>query len=180
MSGPETEYQRIISEYDWEQLEALWDDIQAGNTPEWQAGKAFEYLILRAFQLDGAKVRWPYVVEKNVEQIDGAIHISSFSCLLECKDQSENINIEPIAKLRNQLLRRPAATVGLVFSRKGFTQSARVLVRYSAPQTILLWSGPEIDKAIQKRYMREGLIAKYRYCVEYGIPYYNIIGEFEA
>jgi hypothetical protein len=40
--------------------------IEAGNTSGWAPGKAFEYLVLRAFQLEGAEVRWPYSV-----RIDG-------------------------------------------------------------------------------------------------------------
>jgi hypothetical protein len=77
----------------------------------WDEGKALEYLVLRAFQLDGAEVAWPYTVkvkDRIVEQIDGVMYVDSLACLIECKDTSQEVNIEAIAKLRNQLLRRPA------------------------------------------------------------------------
>jgi hypothetical protein len=113
------EYESMIKSLQWDALRSLWDNIEKRNTPDWESGKAFEYLIIRAFELDGAEVRYPYNVrlfEEEIEQIDGAIHISEFSCLVESKDFADKkVDIAPIAKLRNQLLRRPTATVGLVF-----------------------------------------------------------------
>jgi hypothetical protein len=61
--------------------------------------------------------------------------------LIECKDTFKEVNIEAIAKLRNQLLRRPAATIVSVFSRSGFTEAKVTLTGFVAPQTILLWRG---------------------------------------
>src|SRR4051812_40708911 len=109
-----------------------------------------EYLVLRAFQLDGAVVRWPYVVHEDgeeIEQIDGVVYFDSVAGMIECKDTDKPTNIEPVAKLRNQLLRRPSGTIGVVFSRSGFTEAASLLARFIAPQTILLWSGDEVAYA---------------------------------
>jgi hypothetical protein len=107
----EAEYVADIRKLGWSGLQKLWRAIGARDTPDWQLGKAFEYLVLRAFELDGGDVRWPYSVGlagiEEVEQIDGSVQIGSFYCLLECKDEVGNISIGPIAKLRNQLLRRP-------------------------------------------------------------------------
>ena len=160
--------------------ESLWDGIGRRRTPGWEDGKALEYLVLRIFQLDGARVRWPYRVEidpegETVEQIDGAVHWGSLSCLIETKDlRADHVNVEPIAKLRNQLLRRPSSTVGLVFSRTGFTSAAQYLARFNAPQAILLWDGEEIAFAIDRRKICDYLIEKYYVCVESGIPYFDI------
>ena len=57
----EAEYVRKISDYDSaDRLLDLWKAIEGRNTsPVWAAGKALEYLVLRAFQLEGATVRWP-------------------------------------------------------------------------------------------------------------------------
>jgi hypothetical protein len=57
-------------------LVKLYDQIKSGVTPGWDPGKAFEYLIIRAFELEGAKVAWPYTVimhDQEIEQIDGAV-----------------------------------------------------------------------------------------------------------
>ena len=62
----------------------------------------------------------------------------------------------------------PAGVVGAVFASSEFTYSAKMLNRYVAPETILLWDGAEVTLALQKRKMREGLLAKYRFAVEYG------------
>jgi hypothetical protein len=49
------EYQAAIQKLDWDGLQNLWERIETRSTaPDWAAGKAFEYLVLRAFELDGA------------------------------------------------------------------------------------------------------------------------------
>lgn len=171
------EYQVRIEEFSWEELQTLWMAIEQRDTTEWEAGKAFEYLILRAFQLDGAEVRWPYSVQlfgEEIEQIDGAVYCAGLSCLVESKDLAENVAIAPVAKLRNQLLRRPVGTVGLMFSRTGFTDPARVLAHFALPQAILLWSGEEIAYALRQKTICELLVLKYRVCVESGLPDYDV------
>ena len=172
-------YRKRIQSYNWNKLERLWLRIKNGTTTRWwDAGKAFEYLILKAFELDSALVRYPYQVkmeEEVVEKIDGAVHIEGLSCLVECKDYSErNVDIEPIAKIRNQLLRRPSSAIGLIFSKTGFTEPALTLAQHLAPQTILLWSSQEIDYIIQKREISKFLKIKYIKCIEEGMPDYFI------
>ncbi|MGA1133428.1 MAG: hypothetical protein ACO31I_14425 [Prochlorotrichaceae cyanobacterium] len=85
-----------------------------------------------------------------------------------------NLNQTPIAKLRNQLLRRPASTIGLIFSRTGFTEPARQLSYFVSPQTILLWSGEEIEYGLDQKSICELLVRKYRMCVAEGLPDYDI------
>lgn len=161
-------------------LRELWHAIKARDTPGWPAGKALEHLILRAFELDGAEVRWPYEVQLYddvIEQIDGAIHVDGCSFLVETKDQVDVQNVEPLAKLRSQLLRRPAGTVGLVFSFSGFTSSAQILAGHMAPTTILLWHGAEIELAMRSRQVepfRRGLRWKLRLAVEEGAAFSDL------
>ncbi len=169
----------MIQSLQWEDLRALWERIENRNTPEWGLGKAFEYLVIRAFQLDGADVKYSYRVRlfgEEVEQVDGVVYCSGLSCLVESKDFADRVNVDiaPIAKLRNQLLRRPANTLGLVFSRTGFTDPARHLSYFSLPQTILLWSGEEIEYALEQESICELLLLKYRVCVEDGLPDYDV------
>src|SRR5262249_37291338 len=144
----DAEYEAMIRQYDdWDKLRTLWEAVRIGDTPGWAAGKAFEYLVLHAFHLDGGVVRWPYSVEiesEVVEQIDGFIHIGRFSCIVESKHTERPVAIAPIAKMRNQLLRRHSGAIGLVFSYTGFTDAAVILAKYIAPQAILLWTGPEM------------------------------------
>jgi hypothetical protein len=69
-------------------LRELFAQIEARDTPGWEPGRAFEYLVLRLFELDGAIVRWPYEVDLHghvVEQIDGAVKVAGLHGLLECK-----------------------------------------------------------------------------------------------
>ena len=172
-----SEYEAQIRALGWNDLRALWSAIEQRDTPGWEAGKALEYLVIRAFELDGAQVRWPYSVHlfgEEVEEIDGVVYFAGLSCLVESKDLSENVAIGPIAKLRNQLLRRPAGTVGLMFSRMGFTDPARFLAHFALPQAILLWSGDEIEYALARERMGEFLMMKYRICVEDGLPVYDV------
>jgi hypothetical protein len=139
----EFDYRQRISQYSPTQLIDLWEQIQTKETPDWDPGKALEYVVLRAFEIEGAAVTYPFFVRMGgaiVEQIDGAVYSDHLSCLVECKDQESNITIDPVAKLRNQLLRRPAGIVGLVFSSSSFTASTLILAQYSASQSILLFS----------------------------------------
>jgi hypothetical protein len=172
-------YESTIQSLQWDGLRTLWDNIENRNTPGWEAGLAFEYLVLRAFQLDGAEVRWPYRVKlfgEEVEQIDGVVYCNGLSCLVESKDFADktNVDVTPIAKLRNQLLRRPAGTIGLVFSRTGFTDPSRHLSYFSLPQAILLWNGEEIKYALDNEIICELLTLKYRVCIEDGMTDYDV------
>ncbi len=97
----------------------------------------------------GGRVRWPYEIKMNghvIEQIDGAVEAAGLHCLIESKDEQDPLAIAPVAKMRNQLMRRPAATVGLIFSTSGYTAPAQVLAGYLGSQTILFWH-PRGDQA---------------------------------
>ena len=96
------------------------------------------------------------------------VEAAGIHCLLESKDWSKPISIEPIAILRNQLLRRPAATIGMVFSRSGYTEAALLLAGYLGGQTILLWHPGEITMALTNEKIVPLLTAKHRACVESG------------
>lgn len=174
---------RIVA-CDWPDLRKLWAAIESGSTTEWVPGKAFEYLVLRAFQLEGAEVVWPYSVsladiargsaESVAEQIDGFVLVDGLACLLECKDHKDKLNIDSIAKMRNLLLRRSAHVIGLVISRSGFSEAALQLAHYLSPQMILLWNGDEVAYALESKGFREGLAAKYKAYVTKGLPDYHI------
>jgi hypothetical protein len=168
-----TDYAARIRMLDWEGLRDLWDQPTSARVPAWPPGKAFEYLILRAFELDGATVRWPFEVtlhDSVIEQIDGAVYAGHLSCLVEAKDSTSTVDVAVLAKLRAQLARRPSGTIGAVFSRMGFTRSAFALAGYFAPQTVLLWSGEEVEECLRQESIAVTLLAKYRECVEEGAP----------
>ena len=173
----EVDYRQRIAGYTSPQLLDLWGQIQRGDTPGWDDGKALEYLVLRAFEVEGAVVTYPFTVQMGgeiVEQIDGAVYTDGLSCLVECKDHENNIAIDAVAKLRHQLLRRPAGIIGLVFSSTNFTRSTIILAQYSASQAILLWDREDLDYALIHQQMRIGLVTKYRYCAERGLPNYSL------
>jgi len=171
-------YENEIQLLAWNGLRTLWENIKNRNVPGWEAGKAFEYLVLRAFQLDGAEVKWPYTVQlfgSQIEQIDGAIYYGGLSCLVESKDFGDKtVDTTTIAKLRNQLLRRPGGTIGLMFCRTDFTNPARHLSYFSLPQAILLWNGEEIQYALEHEIICELLTFKYHACIEHGLTDYDV------
>jgi hypothetical protein len=172
-----SDYVAMARSLDWDGLERLWRMIEARETPGWIPGKAFEHLILRSFELSGSRVIWPYGVPMNgaiVEQIDGMVIYDHFTCLIEAKDERDPINVEPIAKLRNQLLRRPSGVLGSVFSYSGFTAPARTLAQYTSPQAILLWNGREVDSLIKTREFKAALARKFEYMVQMGEPDFDI------
>ncbi|MBF0550412.1 MAG: restriction endonuclease [Deltaproteobacteria bacterium] len=169
------EYVHLARSYDWEDLQSLWKDIMAGNTPGWPPGKALEHLVLRAFELNGAEVVWPFEVKisgKIAEQIDGVVYSDGLICLVECKDTNEREDVEPIAKLQYKLLRRPSGVLGALISKNGFTDPAIRLAQYQIPKAILLWEGNDISFALEKRSITNALRLKYRIYVEHGAPDY--------
>jgi hypothetical protein len=166
-----------IRELDWSGLRLLWSSIKAGRATGWSPGRAFELLVLRAFELDGAEVRWPYLVYhagELIEQLDGAVYAAGLSCLVETKDTAALVEVTALAKLRNQLARRPASAVGLFFSRSGFTDAALALASYFAPQTVLLWNGQDVDYVLESESSTAALMAKYRQAVEEGRAHFRL------
>lgn len=157
--------------------------LNGENVPPWQPGKLLEYFILRAFRDEGAEITWPYEVRQDgqtLEQIDGAIHFARIHCLIEAKDHGAPLNFDPIAKLRNQLLRRPSLTIGSVFSRSGYTDPAKALARFAFPQTILLWEASELAFAFKKRRLLASLETKLRFAIEQAVPDYNVLADVEV
>jgi len=185
----DSEYQNRIKAYKWDDLSRLWESIKGQNTLEWDDGKAFEYLILQSFFLEGAEVRWPYSVRLDgaeIEQIDGVIYLDNLACLIECKDynsgqvgKKKNISFESVAKIRNQLMRRPSSAIASVFSSGGFTKPAMTLANFVHPQTILLWRGSEVEYCLSRKAFSKSLTNKYRKCIEFGIYDYDITIEEE-
>jgi len=175
------DYMKKIKSLSQKDLVDLWNQIKSGNTPEWDSGKAFEFLILRYFELEGAEIRYPFSVDilgvSNAEQIDGVIHFTdiNLSIVAEFKDHSKNLNIEPVAKLRNQLLRRPSNTIGSIFTTSQFSEAAMTLTQFIFPQTILLWESNHIEHCINKKSsFKDGLLKKYRFAIEEGNLHYDI------
>lgn len=178
--GAEQKYIDEIQKYkDGPSLLKLWQSHLDGTMGAsiWESGKLFEYVVLQAFQIEGAIVRWPYSVKIDkevVEQIDGAISYSNRHILIECKDWAKSINIEPFAKMRNQLMQRPAGVIGCIFSRSGYTDPAIGLSRFCSPQTILLWENDELEVCIKHSMMIEGLEIKLRKAAEEFRYLYNV------
>jgi hypothetical protein len=178
-SATDEEYVRRVERMTWKQLAKLWQQIQARSTPGWGSGKALEHLVIRAFRLSGLEAEYPYDVPpggKPIEQIDGLVHLDCYTFLVECKDKG-TIDIEPVAKLLNQLSRRPATTLGCVFSADDFTEPALLLTDLSLPHRILLWSETDIGDALGRSDFKGTLLAKYRHLCKYGLtdhsPHYK-------
>jgi len=160
-------------------LVQFWEKVKQKDTPLWQNGKALEYLIIRAFELNGANVSYPYEIYKNgkpFEQIDWFVYVNNLSCLIECKDyENEKADFTPLAKIRSQLLRRPSQTIASIFCLAGFTEPATILATYAAPQTILLWEGSEINYVLNNNCICDSLTKKYKVFTERCVPDYNTL-----
>ena len=166
------EYQRRVLALGHEGLWALWQGLRAGvSPPEWPAGVLLEYLLLRAFQLEGAEVTWPYRVYRNgvlLEQIDGVVYFDGVSCLVECKDMTRAVDTLAIIKLKSQLLRRPRSTIGALLCTGEFSDAVFSLVEMLPPPDVLLWEGEELEQALQGHRLLDGMRRKLRYAVEMG------------
>ncbi len=174
-SERDLEYVQRAERMKWKELNALWEQIKAGATPDWDSGKALEHLVIRAFKLNKLEVEYPYDVPpggKPIEQIDGLVYLQCYTFLIECKDK-ETVDIAAIAKLRNQLLRRPDTTFGCVFAADDYSAQALLLADYSVPHRILLWSGLDIEDCLKLKNFDEVLLEKYRHLCKYGLINYS-------
>jgi hypothetical protein len=150
----------------------LWERVRKGEGLEpWPQGKAFEYLILRAFELDGAQVIWPYWGEW--EQVDGALYVDGLSCLVECKHWREPVGFGPIAKLKVRVDRRPPPVIGLFFSVSGFSVPAGQEFNAQPLRNLLLWMKSDVNLAM-KHGMRSALRVKWRKAVEEAVMDYEL------
>jgi hypothetical protein len=171
------ELQLEIRKLDWNDLERLFTKRKDQEIrDEWGEGKFFEYAIIRAFELEGADVRYSYNVpffqldkdNRIVEQIDGVVYIDGLTAVIESKDYSSknNVDIEPLAKLQVRLKRRPPQVIGCLFTASDFTWPAQALIETLMPQTILLWNKNDIEHCFKYHCFINGLKLKYKSVVE--------------
>jgi hypothetical protein len=171
-----------IKGYSWPKLRQLWSKLHQGDPAGFDQGKAFEFLVLRAFSLDGLEVVWPFSVPSEfasasapTHQIDGAIFSRSTSFRVESKHWRETVDYKPVALLIAHLKRRPPGTMGILMSLRGPTDPASELALLSGQTQVLFWSGHEIDWALKKRgRFAQGLEAKYRYAVSHAAADFDL------
>lgn len=159
----------------WADVERLWSDVQDRKAADWDAGKALEHLVIRAFSLSGLRVEYPYEVPfggGTLEQVDGMVYLGDVPFLIECKD-SDSVDIEVIAKLRNQLSRRPPSTMGCVFTSGGFTGPAIILANFAVPHRITLCGREDISAAVAARDFAGLLQRKYHDLCMFGLTDYS-------
>ena len=78
-----------------------------------------------------------------------------------------NINIEPLAKLRNQLARRHSAIFGMFFSMTDYTAPAQMLIQFMAPQLIILWTREDLDYCFHHEIcFTKAMLLKYKMAIE--------------
>ena len=158
-----------IRSYNWPKLKKFWSQIKVGNTPGWASGKALEYMLVRAFVLEGAEVVYPYrnAVQTAKEQFDGYVFVKELGAgfLIECKDWKDNVAFDELAKLHGRLTYRMPSTYGIFLSKKGFTASAIELMFMMHPHNILLWSYDEVDECFKNQKFLKALKYKYQYAM---------------
>lgn len=155
----------------WTDVERLWREVQDRRAPGWDAGKALEHLVIRAVALSGLRVEYPFEVPlagRVLEQVDGLVYLGDVPFLVECKDR-QSVDIGVIAKLRNQLQRRPPSTMGCVFSSGSFTGPAVVLANFAVPHRITLWSREDITEGVALRDFAGLLRRKYHELCMFGL-----------
>jgi hypothetical protein len=158
-----------------EDLLRIWQGIRAGAPiPRWPAGKAFEYLVVRAFDLEGASVLWPFQVTYpqrfgTMEQVDGVVYLGERVFLLESKQRSEPAAAADVARLRMRLESRPPGTMGVLFSARDFTLPTEILTQFATPLNVLLWASEDLDLALAEGSMVAGLRDKLAHATESGL-----------
>ncbi len=199
------ELETRIQAYDWAMLRDFWQEIKDKNTvnlnPKWESGKAFEYFIIRCFELSGVEVVYPFSVRNKdafpkyegqnteYEQLDGIIYINQYlAFIVECKNEAEE-NFDDIAKLHTRMQKRPSLTMGCfihtlnkkeIFKTNSITQTKELY-----PRNILLWGRTDINWLFAEPNFSLGAIApvqnlgyilseKYKFLVKTANPCYYL------
>jgi hypothetical protein len=143
-------------------------------------GLEFEYIVIRIFELSGYKVRYSF--GSSLEQIDGIVYTDVCPLMIESKNYSEAIDIEPIAKLLIRLQTRPPNIIGCVFSMNSFTSPALVYSEKIQQKNLILWDGNDIFEVLLKATasppinMRDGFSVKYCALIENGFNMKSLAG----
>jgi hypothetical protein len=85
-----------------------------------------------------------------------------------------SIDFMAISRMKARLMRRPRTVIGVVFSSGWFTEAARQLMECLPPPDVLLWDGPDIEWALLRCGMREGLRQKLRHAIEQGFADFRL------
>lgn len=176
------DYRTLAQRWSYSDLLKVWNRIKSGGSvPEWSSGKAFEYLVIRAFEIEGLRVTYPYEVTYPqkfgiLEQVDGVVYLGERPFLVESKDLSEAAAIEAFAKLRFRLEARPPGIMGILFSVKNFTIAVEVFAQFASPLNVLLWNSADLDIALNNNSMKSALEQKLQYALEHGLPLYPLGG----
>jgi hypothetical protein len=190
------ELENRIQAYDWPMLRSFWDEIKNNNTanltPSWASGKAFEYFIIRCFELSGCEVVYAFDVtnrqagiknnNKSFQQIDGIVYLTiNFPFVIEAKNEAGNAKEADIDKLIGRLGQRPPQTMGCFFDTKGYSDGVLFQLLSKPNKNLLLWEKLDIDFLFSDANFQNNqpiiniadiLRAKWKFFVERMNPYY--------
>jgi hypothetical protein len=163
---------------DWAELLLSPPQFRGAELSAQEAGWVFEWWVYEAFRLSDADVEPPFTVRiagALVEEVDGLVFVPFGAFLVECKFQDAKVPLEPIVKLRSQQERRPPGTMGVIFSKSGFTEEAIILLSHLSPCNVLLFTGDDLE-LMQRRpaSMVEALRVKHRAAVKGAEPYVEL------
>ena len=168
--GPaEQKMVNTIRSFNKQKLKKFWQQIKSGNALGWSSGKALEYMLVRAFDLEGAEVVYPFnnFVLTSQEQFDGYVFVKELGAgfLIECKEWKDKVSFDELAKLHGRLTYRMPSTYGIFLSKSGFTPSAVELMFMMHPHNVLLWSYSEIDECFKNFKFMKALKYKFQYAM---------------
>jgi len=161
----------------------MWARIKTGErSAGWPAGRDFEYLVVRAFDLEGVRVIWPFEVTYpqkfgTMEQVDGVVYLDGRAFLVESKNLSEPIAVQELARLRMRLESRPPGTMGVLFSTQNFSLPTEVFAQFARPLNVLLWGRSDLEVALVDGSMVSSLRAEFARATESGLPFLSVSEE---
>ncbi len=89
-----------------------------------QAGRDFEGFLNDFFKHEGLDPREPFVINPQLEQIDGSFSLDNETYLVEAKWHKDQIGREPLSAFRDVIIGKSHITRGVFISISGCTQNA--------------------------------------------------------
>lgn len=153
-------------------LNAQFRGLHDEKNPQ-KRGYAFERLIIDTFALADLDVQSSYSTE--IDQVDGAVIIDSFTYLIEAKWTSKPIPERELAGLEVKIDRRINATRGIYVSMAGFVSSVDGYRNLSHNNRLILIDGMDFALMLEGRIdVRDALQAKIRAASIQGNPYLRL------
>jgi len=114
-----------------------------------QAGREFEHFLNELFEVEGLVPREPFIINPQLEQIDGSFSLDNETYLVEAKWHRDRIGREPLSAFRDVIIGKSHFTRGVFISMNGCTPNATEALTRGKQPVFFILDGYHLMAALQ-------------------------------